>query len=493
MLKKHLISLIALLPALQPAVASDIITEQPAGKVLEYYADFENFDNLFGFMGDYHSAQKIVFADDNTVYFPNLLLRREMPAYVKGTYDKEAKTITVEAGQWVFYFPNVDIPVALYTLNSLGQAGPSETEFYTQPLVFDVADDGVISLRSSEAFPMFGICNATNSVEVYQNAKDLRFIPADNVDSQLSYYSYSYVFGTETAETLTTAAGYKEGDDTMWVKGFVPKYPDSWVKLEKTDGEYSAKSFQVQAYFANDEPIAFSALLGQDLPLTLPVAVDESTKTITAADGDVIMSTVTSDGSSYDILTRYHNLVLTPTEIQATKPAAPTFISYDLNSSGETEFIFASESVDTAGESLPKDCLSFRFYIDGEPYVFTPADYRWINSDMALVPYTFSNYNFFSQGGDHNERRYVYLQNLSADVKTIGVELVYTLAGETEVSDRLVYDIATGTVSSGVEDVVIDNDSEVRFYNLQGLPVEQPVSGNIYIRRQGKTTSKVVY
>ena len=47
-----MIILTALLPAFQPAAAADFITEAPEGKAVEYYADFLNFDNTVGFMGD---------------------------------------------------------------------------------------------------------------------------------------------------------------------------------------------------------------------------------------------------------------------------------------------------------------------------------------------------------------------------------------------------------------------------------------------------------
>ena len=490
--KKTIISIITLLPALQPAVARDIITNQPAGEVFEYYTAFENFDNLFGFMGDYHSVQKIVFADDNTVYFPNLLLRRTMPAYVKGQYDKTAKTITVEAGQWVFLFPNTKIPVALYMLDDKGNAGETPSTFYSQPLVFDVADDGVISLRSSDEFPMFGICNADNSEEVYQNARDLRFIPVKNVNDKLTRYNYSYIFSSETSVTQTKAAGYKEGDDILWVKGFVPKYPDSWVKIKKSEGSYFAKSFQVQDYFSSEEPIVFAAYDGQNLLTALPVTVDETTGTITAADGEVRMCTAssTSDGSAYEVFIVYSDLTLTPTELKIAKPAAPVFVSYD-GVSSEKEFIFSAEAADTDGDALPKDCLSFQFYIDGEPYVFTTADYKWITTDMPVIPYNFDNYNFFSQGS--NNKRYVYLQNMSDDVKTIGVETVYTVDGQTVVSYRMTYDIASGKATTGIEDVTVDADGEAQFFNLQGHPVTNPESGKIYIRVQGNKALKVAY
>ncbi len=44
----------------------------------------------------------------------------------------------------------------------------------------------------------------------------------------------------------------------------------------------------------------------------------------------------------------------------------------------------------------------------------------------------------------------------------------------------------------GVTDVAVDADAAPEYFNLQGIRVENPESGQIYIRRQGNTTSKVV-
>lgn len=492
--KKTIITVITLLPATQPVAARDIITVQPAGSAVEYYADFENFDNTFGFMGDYHSVQKIIFADDNTVYFPNLLLRRTMSAYVEGIYDPETSTITVDPGQWVFLFPNVGIPVALHTLDSKGNAGPTATTFYNNPLVFDVADNGVITLRSSEEFPMFGLCNANASDEVYQNARDLRFIPVGNITG-ITRYNYSYVYGSETSETMTTASSYMETDDIMWIKGFVPKYPDSWIKVEKIDNIFRAASFQVMTYFSTEDPIVYAATDGTDLLNYMPVSVDGTTGAITAGFDDVTMCTADPDGNgSFEQLVKYRNLSLTPAEFAVSKPAAPSFEGYSIMNSGEVEFKFSAMPEDTEGNLLMKDNLSFRMFVDGETYTFTTDKYRWINEDMALVPYNFNNYNFFSQGGENNERRYVYFQDLTSATRTIGVELVYTIDGTESVSDRLTYDIATGTTEiAGISDILVDKvHDSVTYYDLRGVRVDRPVKGQIYIRVCADKASKVI-
>lgn len=493
-LKKAIILLITLLPALLPAAARDIITTQPEGKVVDYYADFQNFDNTFGFVPDYHSLQKIIFSDDGSkVYFPNLLLRRTMPSYVEGIYNADEKTVTVEAGQWVFFFPNAKIPVGLYMLDQAGHAGPTATTFYDEPLVFDLADDGTMTLRSTEKLPMFGLCNADNSEEIYQNAKDLRFIPAENINSQLDYCNYTYSSGAE--KTTTTAATYREGNNTIWVKGFVPKYPDAWVKIDKTVDGWAALSFQVQYYFLTEDPIVFAATDGTDLFTMLPVNVDEATGEITAADGELKMCTATPvEGGTFEIYLTYSNLIITPTEVALAKPAAPVFMEYDVLSATETYFKFSADAIDTTGEIIPKDCLAFRFFINGKPYTFTTADYSWIRTDMPVVPYTFDNYNFFSQGGPNNEVRYVYFQKLPAGVETIAVESVYTLNGNESVSDRLVYNVKTGQAeTTGIEDVIVDDKSAPVYYDLQGRPVVSPETGRIYVRRQGRSITKVIF
>ena len=49
--------------------------------------------------------------------------------------------------------------------------------------------------------------------------------------------------------------------------------------------------------------------------------------------------------------------------------------------------------------------------------------------------------------------------------------------------------LAEGT-TTGIEDVVTDENAPVEYYNLQGMRVENPSNG-IFIRRQGGKTVKV--
>ena len=70
-----------------------------------------------------------------------------------------------------------------------------------------------------------------------------------------------------------------------------------------------------------------------------------------------------------------------------------------------------------------------------------------------------------------NGKRYVYFKNASAPKSTIGVEVVYIVDGEEFVSDRLVYDIATGkdTVVTGISATKGNLQVKaIEYYDLSG-------------------------
>lgn len=467
--------------------AQEIITTVPQGNVVEYYADFQNFDNYFGFMGDYHSQWNITFTDDDEVYIPNLLLRRTFPlCYVKGQYDRDAATITVAAGQQVFYFPNVEIPVGLYMLDADGLAGDKDTKQpYDDPLVFKVADDGTLTLVTTNERPMFGVCNMNDPEEVYANAKELSFTPVSNTTDKIQYYDYSYTHADESEPTHTTVSLYRQDND-IYIKGFDPKYPEAWIKATYDGQQYLAASFQVVYYFANEDPIVFLSEqkvdAGRQVMTGLPIEYDQATDSYTACSDGFLMANATLDESSnVTYYQEYKDLKLTKSDVKAAKPAAPVFVNYDYRSStNETEFTFTADPSDEQGNTLPKDALAFRLYVDNALYTFTPALYN-INSEMSSVPYNFNSYSFFCNS---DTKRYVYFKDLPEETKTLGVEVVYTLGDKEYVSKRLTYDIASGKADlSGIHDIASDREIiVVQTYDLCGRPIADDNARGVSIK-----------
>lgn len=50
-----------------------------------------------------------------------------------------------------------------------------------------------------------------------------------------------------------------------------------------------------------------------------------------------------------------------------------------------------------------------------------------------------------------------------------------------------------GSAVGGIDNVLNDGTAVTRYYNLQGMPIENPAPGQLVIRRAGSTTSKVVF
>ena len=46
-------------------------------------------------------------------------------------------------------------------------------------------------------------------------------------------------------------------------------------------------------------------------------------------------------------------------------------------------------------------------------------------------------------------------------------------------------------INAGVADVVVDAEAPVQYFNLQGIRINEPVAGQVVIRRQGNKATKV--
>ena len=54
-------------------------------------------------------------------------------------------------------------------------------------------------------------------------------------------------------------------------------------------------------------------------------------------------------------------------------------------------------------------------------------------------------------------------------------------------------DVHVGNQTTGIDEIgVDDSNAAVEYFNLQGVRVENPAVGGLYIRRQGNTVTKVI-
>lgn len=70
----------------------------------------------------------------------------------------------------------------------------------------------------------------------------------------------------------------------------------------------------------------------------------------------------------------------------------------------------------------------------------------------------------------------------------------YTNPTDKNALDWKNFEIIYDDLSSGVNEIHSDDlESPAVYYNLQGLRVDNPIQGNLYIMKQGRITSKVIY
>ena len=472
----------------------EVITTPPQGREVEYYADFRNYQNVFEFVWDNHSTAKIVYAEDGKVYIPNVIMRNTMPNYVVGVLDEAAKTVTVEAGQSVYKYPNIDGGVNLYMLDAAGQAGDAANgTFYDEPLVFDINDDGSLRLRTSDKYPMFGIATADNadySHEVNGIGADLVFSPVEPTRDLIKYFTLTYIDDKDEKEYTATISGY-ETDSDVWFKGFNPRYPDAWMKAVKVGDELRAPSLQLVNMSSTENPTVMASSTREynydiyDYEYTHALAFiinhDKTTGEYSAfTESNMFLTNLTSyDEESADVYQAYRNIKLVPIDVKPEVPAQPVFDEY-IPGSKENEFKFYAYAKSVDGSMLLKDALYIRYYINGEPYTFEKDKYNRQKTDLTFVPFNYSDNSGFLIHSD-GEKHYVYFlaSDMPADLETIGVELVYTIDGVTNTSQRLVYNVKTeqteylgvGSVEAGREIVA------TAYYDLSGRAVAADAKG----------------
>jgi len=510
----HVLPLVAvLLSTAGASAAEEIITTPPEGREVEVYADFRSEENVYGFVWDFHSIQKVVYAADGKVYIPNVLMRNTMPGYLVGVLNESDKTVTVDAGQLIFKFPNIETDARVYMLNGAGLAGNVDTGTYnSEPLVFDVAENGTLTLRTPEDYPMFGIAGSDAVDAVYAVGANLQFVPVELSASLIKHYKLTYIYDNDETEYSVAMSGYADGDN-VWFKGFNPRYPNAWMRATWVDGELIAPSFQLLNMSSTELPTVMAASSREmnasgeyeyTHAYAFKIDCDKAADSYSAfVDNGMYLTNLTSyDDQTADVWQAYRKMRVSPVEIASAVPANPVFDGYDPTAtSKETEFKFYAYAKDRDGDELLKDALALRYYVNGEVYVFRKAVYTKLPSDMELIPFTYADNSAFLLSSDGN-KHYTYFLNteLPADLKTIGVEVVYTVDGVTTVSDRLVYDVATGTTSyAGLTEVAADKGEavEVGYYDICGRPTTKDATGVVvkvvrYANGETETTKVVL-
>ena len=259
--------------------------------------------------------------------------------------------------------------------------------------------------------------------------------------------------------------GLSEYLTTAWVKGTIAEgvatFPAAYMGVFEFWGDAFNLDFDGAEFTVNDDASVF-----------------------TAADG----YTTSVEG---EILDEFINVTLTKVQPEVATPATPTITNFIEDNYGHyLEMTIPTTDVD--GNEILAALLSYQILIDrnGEQsvYEFTTSSYEFLEENMTVVPYNFTDYYDIDVAG-----KQVYLYGDDMDQWTaIGVKSIYTVGEESQESEIFWYQL-NPTAITGVDATTV---TQVTYYDLQGRKVDANTRG-IFIKQSRlsdgtTTTTKVV-
>lgn len=354
-------------------------------------------------------------------------------------------------------------------------------------------------------------------------------------------YLYEYNDRFDAIKTVGIKIGYKCDDETrytdlVYANGFEPFEDNAFVPAAPTQVVYYEDYFNTFRFrfdgkdiegntiperllaveiLLDGEPLVFKDSDyyfngGQGDDVTM-LSLEKHTSVITSLQDDLYVVSLWA----HDVLPAFKTLgvravctggdTLTYGEVceveleRAANPANPSDVAYDEDM---MQLVFGALPIDTTGNGLAPWSYGYEVYVNDELYVFEAAPYD-LESDITVIPYEgFEyNYNFYLQTqtiydettwtpADQKVVMEVAMENQNPEIGKIGVRAVYTDSeGNTTYSEIVNSDGTTG-VTSGINAVGNDN-GVVKWYNMQGIEVDYPEAGAIYMRREGGKTTKV--
>lgn len=281
-----------------------------------------------------------------------------------------------------------------------------------------------------------------------------------------------------------------DGND-VYLQGLSTNVAEAWVKGELNAGgnvvfpagqylgqkDYSM--FGIYDFYFNGYDNATGEI--KDLPMAYDADADRFT---TAANDWVRITTSKYGIQSYAI---YVDVVIEKVHEQAGTPATPSIIAYD-DDGGMIWVELDIPLVDTEGNGLSTDKLSYKFYTDINqditPFVFVGGDYVSIGEDTEEIPYNLDDNTEFLRGG---EVVIMYAYD-SEEWNRLGVQTIYRGGGEEHASEIGWFEIKA--YATAITDVKATTDADNAIYDMQGRRVSGTLASGIYVSAGKKVLVK---
>ena len=266
-------------------------------------------------------------------------------------------------------------------------------------------------------------------------------------------------------------------NNDVYVKGLSEYLTDGWVKGTIVDGvaTFPAAYMGIFEFWGDAYELNFDGAV---------FTVNDDASVLTAPDG----YTTSVEG---EVLDEFINVTLTKAVAEIATPATPTITEFTEDDYGHyVKMTIPAKDVD--GNDIFAALLSYQILIDrnGEQsvYEFTTDNYEFIEENMTVVPYNFTDYYDIDVAG-----KQVYIYGDDIDQWTaIGVKSIYTVGDksrETRESEIFWYQLKPTAIS----EVNTNNVVETNYYDLQGRKVDANATGLLIkqMRMQDGTTHAV--
>lgn len=489
-----------------PAYADPI--EEAEGTVKDY---IKTYDGCYAYMDiEYIKGQEveaqIVWGDDNTVYFPNLISMMPTGTYTKATLEGSKITMTLPQTAYYEEYEYGGELIQSYMIITLVEPidygggmilyEPFEGD---GEVTFSVAEDGSVTMDPIPNGMAIGLVGDESAYGQYWMGFAefaMSFVPDSNEafdPSTLPSTPYSYFTrGYDMPDSEEPEFGYKvnvafDGDDVYFF-GLSLDEPRWWVKGQREGNKIIIdnnqkmgtlmNTYTVSLMFGKNDPEAYGGMSLMPADTKFVFNYDEEKNEFTTDTPEVIMIINALPDRIYSLW-----MLENPTFIYqpnaAGTPRDPWnfkfYDTYDRLGYGTLDFYLPIVSTDNV--LLDRNNMYYQIYIDGELQELDAAEYGF-SKDTVNVPYNFdANAIVCSNLSTYHEMIF-HVEGFD----TIGVKLFNVYDGVTYESNLVELNMETGEVSgiSKISDTA--NVVSETYYDLSGKKVENPANG-IFVKR----------
>lgn len=299
-----------------------------------------------------------------------------------------------------------------------------------------------------------------------ENITNGNSLSVDNV----KFLYYSRLKGVSVAGTAVE--GFSSDKYAYTVDAAMPAAADLTYEYLGTSGctkveavrDEAAKTVTLKVTNTNDGGLDADGKAAHEYVLTF-------TKDAAPALGGIVYAgnVVVDLGTPSDPIAANVHIIADPNDASKCTLALPNFSLGEGAEIGDIIVPNVSKTVNTQGNGYEYEGMveNLTLSLEGMP----------IHADVHVTGTT------DSEGNAHFNIPVMWLFNYDADpTSKDGIRIGVEFNGVTSTPD----------VPAGITDVVADEDAHVEYYNLQGVRIARPEAGQLVIRRQGRSVSKVI-